>query len=83
MSQIVWPEVFETGKVNYPDTWEGRGAACADALLAWGNCHTGTAEIPHNFGDVIVLIGNFLGISATQENLSEYAKKWHKEKEEN
>ncbi len=80
-NQIVeWPEVFKAGKINYPKTWEGRGAACADGLSAWALCHAKNTP-PENFGSVLILIGAFLGISPIQESLSEYAEKWHKEKE--
>ena len=64
-----WPEIFQT------ENLEGRSnpELCADALVAWGNCHMGY-EIPESFGRVLAKVGERLGISPIGEELIKWAK---------
>lgn len=47
----------------------------ADSLGMWGCIMAGT-EVPKNFGKIMVEISSILDISATAENLSDYADKY-------
>ena len=71
--QLNWPDVFQN-----PELIKTRepAALCADALCAWGNCHMGIGPIPDNFGEVLVAIGQRLGMlkATTSENLCEHAR---------
>lgn len=71
MSDIThqWPEVFDTKVVDGHSDAE----LCADGLTAWGNCHAGAKPHP-NFGEVLVMIGTRLGITATGGNLMKKSK---------
>lgn len=73
-----WPEIFDTKDIR------GRGdaALCADALEAWGHCMDGNKPHP-NIGEVLVMIGDRLGITATAENCEAWAKEWLNEQKRN
>lgn len=77
---MYWPEVFKKNKINYPNTTEGKGAACADGNCAWGNCMAGTKP-PKTFGETMAKISLFLGISGTPEDFKKYSKQWRKERD--
>ncbi len=49
---------------------------CADALVAWGNCHMGIKP-PESFGEVLVAISAKIGMkeAATGDNLIAFANK--------
>lgn len=79
MNAIMWPDIFEgtltieeriaQGKTRN----QGLAALCADGLCAWANCMAGSKPTP-NFGEVMVEIGQALGISAyPPDNLSKRA----------
>jgi hypothetical protein len=70
---VYWPEIFETKNLDgKPDA-----LICAYGLTAWANCSAGLGVHP-NFGEVMVKIGERLGISPTGENLMEWSGKWLK-----
>ena len=76
---IEWPEVFITGNYNLA---RSRAKACADGLMGWGLCMGGKfltnkpahEFIPKKFGEGMVAIGRFLGITPLPEDLKEYAE---------
>ena len=72
IDSVWWPDCFVTGKIdnNRPEI-----VLCADGLMAWGNCMAGNKPTEH-FGEVMVQIGQQLGILATAENLSKYADEY-------
>jgi hypothetical protein len=70
---VWWPEIFDTKDL----TGICDATLCADGLIAWGNCHAGFGIHP-NFGEVMVMIGQRLGISPTGENLMEWSGNWLK-----
>lgn len=74
-NSITWDEVFNTGKIDYPNTHEGTGAAIATGLCGWANCMMGNKP-PENFGNGMVALGQFLAISPTADGFKEAADKW-------
>ena len=68
MEEYIWPEIFTTGNIKERED----AALCADALCAWGLCECG-AEIPENFGNVMVDIATKLGVSASPDSLIKWA----------
>lgn len=75
-----WPDVFITGVLDAPEpsTLKSRAKVCAEALCAWGNCRAG-ANPPAKFSEGMVLVGRYLGILATSDNLHAYADAIQKE----
>ena len=71
--RVIWPKIFDTKDLS--DRCDA--ALCADGLMAWGNCCAGLGVHP-NFGEVMVMIGERLGISATGENLAKWADEYLK-----
>ena len=59
---IEYPEVFYTGVLNYEGSTRGKLKACRDALIAWG--HSCVSTVPPKFGDVLVLLREFVGASS-------------------
>ena len=72
---IVWDEVFITGKIKKNTTDK---ELCAMGLLGWANCYL--SEMPDNFGYGMYEIGKRLGIKARQKNLMKYAEKYKETK---
>jgi hypothetical protein len=80
INNLQWPDIF-TGKITVAQriaqgrTREhGLVALCADGLCAWGNCSAGAKPLPARFGEVMVEIGQAVGVSAyPPENLNKRA----------
>lgn len=72
MSEFIIPDVFNTMEISYPSGDEGKAAACADGLSAWGIVACGVS-VP-NFGETMVMIGRFVGCTATPEGLANAAR---------
>lgn len=70
---INYPEVFETGKINYVPGRAGKLHACADVLCAWANCHAG--HVHKDFGVTMAKISFFLGGKILPEEVSELSEK--------
>lgn len=74
-TKFTWPEIFMSEDI--------RGLSdsqiCAEGLCGWAICMAGGPP-PESFGRVMILIGDKLGIIATPENLSKYAKEMIKRK---
>ena len=58
-TNTTYPQPFETGLIEYPNTREGKLHAIADALTAWGNTHMGM-PMPEKFGEGMAKISFFL-----------------------
>lgn len=71
-NQIIWPQPFMTGLVDYPLTEEGKAAAIAAALSAWANIIQGHKQ-PEHFGLVLAKISRMFDISCTPEDLQKAA----------
>ncbi len=73
---MIFPEIFITGELIGTET---ERELCAHAFSGWGCCAAG-ATPPTNFGLGMVVIGEKLGITATETNLEKYAieKGWLK-----
>lgn len=74
-----WPDVFKTMTVKeriakIGDREKAVRALTADALAAWANCMAGFGPIPECFGDRMVEIGQFLGISMLPNDVMAFAK---------
>lgn len=74
-----WPDIFKTKTVaqrvaEIGDRDKATAAITADALCAWAACMAGFGPIPEKFGETMVDIGKFLGISPLPEKLMEFAK---------
>lgn len=72
-----WPECFETGIVNKPESERDKLLLAVDALIAWGNCHAGNKP-PKCFGEIMVKIEEYLGIQALPDELTKYVDEHNK-----
>lgn len=80
MNNLQWPDIF-TGELTVAQRIaqgatrnQGLARLCADGLCAWGNCMAGAKPLPPRFGEVMVEIGQAIGVAAyPPENLSKRA----------
>jgi hypothetical protein len=63
-----WPEIFTTKEISNRED----AALVADALIAWGLCII-LKKVHPNFGEVMVLIGDKIGMLAIPENLMKWS----------
>lgn len=70
----IWGEVFTTGKLDFPNTDEGKLKVCTIGLVGLANCAVGM-EPPENFDEGMASIGVFLGFGTTHSALGAEAER--------
>jgi hypothetical protein len=63
--KMMWPSAFTSPSEEWPSEHRKKWAL-ANQLCAWGNCMSGVADIPKNFGEVMAALGAITGAYTPQ-----------------